>query len=133
MVKRSAFGWGFASIVVLSGVWCRSAQADTLTALEIMQNYNFVAIGNALTTSDIEGSSAIGGNFSGATIFNNTHSASTSSPQSLYVFGALTNTNSLNIDDLGVPHPAPTLFYDGTVKPPPVNFNGRSSQAAMAA
>jgi choice-of-anchor A domain-containing protein len=104
-----------------------------LTATQILQNYNLVTKGNALTTSDIEGSSAVGGAFSGATIFNGTHSTSTTSPQSFYVFGTLTNTNPLNVNDLGAPHPAPTLFYNGMVKPPPVNFNGRSSQAAIPA
>ena len=131
MVRRHAIGWGLGSIAALAATGLGSVQADTLTALDILQNYNFVAAGNAFTSSDIEGSSAIGGNFNGATVFNNTHSSSTTSPQSLYVFGALTNGNPLNIDDLGAPHPAPTLFYDGTVKPPPVNFNGRSSQAPI--
>jgi choice-of-anchor A domain-containing protein len=133
MVKRSAFGRGLGPIVALGAIWGGSAQADPLTAAQILQNYNLVTKGNALTTSDIEGSSAVGGSFSGATIFNNTHSTSTTSPQSLYVFGTLTNSNPLNINDLGAPHPAPTLFYNGMVKPPPVNFNGRSSQAAIPA
>jgi hypothetical protein len=118
MVKRSAFGRKLGPILALGASWAGSAHADPLTAAQILQNYNVVTKGNALTTSDIEGSSAVGGSFSGATIFNNTHSTSTTSPQSLTVFGPLTNSNPLNINDLGAPHPAPTLFYNGTVKPP---------------
>ena len=68
MVKRFAFGWGLGSIAAVCAVWSGSAQADPLTAKEILQDYNLVTNGNALTTSDIEGSAAIGGNFSGATI-----------------------------------------------------------------
>jgi choice-of-anchor A domain-containing protein len=131
MVKRFAFGWGLGSIAAVCAVWSGSAQADPLTAKEILQDYNLVTNGNALTTSDIEGSAAIGGNFSGATIFNGTHSSDATSPQSFYVFGNLSNTNTLDVDDLGGSHPAPTLYYNGTVNPPPVSFNGRSTKATI--
>ena len=136
MVERSAFGLGLGPMAALCAVWCGSAQADPLTAEEILQGYNLVTNGNALTTSDIEGSAVIGGNFTGATIFNNTHSSNAASLQSFTVFGALANTNSLNIDDLGVSHPVPTLFYNGPTNPPtsgapPVSYNGRATKAPI--
>ena len=126
-------GWGCVSAMALLAISAGPASADSLTAQEILQDHNLVTNGNALTTSDIEGSAAIGGNFTGASIFNNTHSSNSTSPQSFTVFGTLGNTNPLNIDDLGGSHPAPTLSYDGSVNPPPVNFNGRSSKAPIPA
>jgi hypothetical protein len=77
MVKRSAFGRGLGPIVAIGAIGGGWAQADPLTAAQILQNYNLVTKGNALTTSDIEGSSAVGGAFSGATILNGTHSTNT--------------------------------------------------------
>ena len=136
MVKRIAFGWGLASTIALGLAWCGSAQAGPLTAEEILQDYNLVTDGSALTTSDIEGSSAIGGEFTGATLFAGTHSSNPTSPQSFYVFGTLGNTNGLNIDDLSGSHPAPTLFYNGPTNPPttggaPVSYNGRAAKAPI--
>ncbi len=133
MLGKSMLGWGSVSAIALLAISAGSASADPLTAQQILQNYNLVTKGNALTTSDIEGSSAVGGNFTGATIFAGTHSTNTTSPQSFTVFGTLGNTNPLNVNDLGAPHPAPTLNYDGSVNPPPVNFNGRSSKAPIPA
>lgn len=130
---KSILGWGSVSAIALLAITAGSASAAPLTAAEILQDYNLVTNGAASTTSDIEGSAAIGGNFSGATIFNGTHSSDPTSPQSFTVFGTLGNTNPLNIDDLGGSHPAPTLYYDGNVNPPPVNFNGRSAKAPIPA
>ena len=103
-------------IVALGASWAGSAQADPLTAAQILQTYNLVTKGNALTTSDIEGSSAVGGSSAGRR-FSTTHIPPARRPQSLYVFGTLANTNPLNVNDLGAPHPAPTLFYNGTASP----------------
>jgi len=57
-----------ACIVALS---TNLAHAGPLTANQIISSYNLVTAGSATTNSDIEGNAVIGGNFNGATVFNN--------------------------------------------------------------
>ncbi len=115
--------------VATTALWAAQAQAAALTAQEILQDYNLVTTGDATTTSDIEGSAAIGSNLNGATFFNNSSSGVAQPSPSIYLFGNLTNSN-LNIDDPNTSS-APTLYYNGATNPPTVNFNGRSTQAPI--
>jgi choice-of-anchor A domain-containing protein len=59
------------SAVAISALSTVAANAGPLTASQILANYNIVTRGNATTSSDIEGSAVIGGNFNGATMFGN--------------------------------------------------------------
>ncbi len=93
-----------------------SASAGPLTAAAILGDYNVVIAGNATTTADIEGAAAIGGNFSGATIYNNPPALRPSGALALTVFGS-TSGNSINIDNSG------NAYVAGS-KGAPISFNG---------
>jgi len=103
---------------LLLGLNSAAALATPIAASTILNDFNDVIFGNATTTSDIEGASVIGGNFSGATIFNNP-GANLSLPTgygALNVFGN-TSGNSININDGG------SAYVNGS-KGANVNFNG---------
>jgi choice-of-anchor A domain-containing protein len=107
--------------VALTAAVSPSAFAGPLTAATILSDFNAVIYRNGTTQSDIEGAAAIGGNFSGATVFNNP-AAGQSQPNG---FGALTvfgNTsgNPLNLDN-------GASAYVGGTKGATVNFNSGSS------
>lgn len=79
------------------------AQAQTLTASQILQEFNAVIFGNFASTSDVEGRTVIGGNLTNGATFNLNPSASegTSSLAALSVYGASTGAGTLNIDNGG--------------------------------
>jgi len=103
-------------LAALSGSAASAATVDPLVALK---DFNAVIFTNASTPADIEGSALIGGNFSGATVYNNPQ------PGSLAGYGALTvlgniSGNPINIDNGG-------SAYVGGSKGAIVNFNGGGS------
>ncbi|RBP07416.1 putative secreted protein with PEP-CTERM sorting signal/choice-of-anchor A domain-containing protein [Roseiarcus fermentans] len=131
----------FGAAVGLTTAVAGPAEAGSLTAQQILSQFNLVTPGSATTGSNIEGSVAVGGNLNGSTLFSNSSSGAVLSTPSAYVFGNLTNQNWLNIND---PNSAgvPTLYYNGPVQTnkqgipstpgaPQVNFNGRSTLATI--
>jgi choice-of-anchor A domain-containing protein len=93
------------------------ARADTLTASQILEGFNAVVYDDASTPSDIEGAALIGGNFSGATVYNNPGSQGQPDGYgALTVFGNTTG-NSINIDNGG-------SAYVGGSEGAQINFNG---------
>ena len=141
MSKRGNSCFGLIATTALAGAGIGPAQADSLTAQQILSQYNLVTSGSATTGSDIEGSAAVGGNLNAATFFNNSSSGVPVASPSIYAFGKLTNQNGLNVDDLGT-GAAPTLYYGSPVftnkagipatnGAPPVNFNGRATLAPI--
>jgi choice-of-anchor A domain-containing protein len=130
-VKKSILEWRPVSAVALLVLSAGAASADPLTGQQILSTYNLVTSGNASTNSDIVGNAIIGGNLKGATFFGGGGNVP-ASPM-LSVYGALTNTNGLNINAGG------DLFYNGVIstpsKPvpgaPQVNFNGGGSQKPL--
>jgi choice-of-anchor A domain-containing protein len=101
-----------ASIVAAS-----SANAGTLAASTILADFNAIIYTNASTPSDIEGAAVVGGNFSGATMYNNPpKSGQPAGFGALTVYGN-TSGNSININDGG------SAYVAGT-KGAGINFNG---------
>ena len=78
-------------ISAATALYAGSAQGASLTAAQILSEYNLVASGNVSTTSDIEGSAAIGGSLNAATFFDSVHDLPAS--PSIYLFGALGSGN----------------------------------------
>jgi choice-of-anchor A domain-containing protein len=126
MVKRSAFGWGLASIVALG--WAAMGSAEAETAQEILSTYNLVTTGNVSTNSDIVGNTIVGGTLNGASFFAGGSNIPTSPV--LDVYGSINSSSTTNINAGG------NLFYNGTISTPShpvsgapqVNFNGGGSQ-----
>ena len=111
----------FSTVLSIGSV--SGAFAGSLTASAILQDFNAVVYTNASTPSDVEGSLVVGGNLTGATVFNNPNG---STPYAS--FGALTvygNTsgNPINLDNGG------TAYVGGT-RGAIVNFNGGGSYIA---
>jgi choice-of-anchor A domain-containing protein len=107
--------------IALAAAVPTSAFAGTLTAATILSDFNAVIYTNGSTQSDIEGAAVIGGNFSGATVFNNP-AAGQSQPNgigALTVFGN-TGGNPVNLDNGG-------SAYVGGTKGATVDFNSGSS------
>jgi len=110
---------GLAAAVTLAPV---AASATTLTAQGIMADYNLVAgcVGVAssspcvTTSADIEGAVADGGNFSGATLFNNT--SRLSNPSVAYIYGQI--SGNLNVNNGG------NIYYGSLAGGAQVNTNG---------
>jgi choice-of-anchor A domain-containing protein len=94
-----------------------SAHALPLTASQILAGYNLVTEGNASTQSDIEGNAVIGGNFNGATVFNNHQPAH---PE-IDIYG--TNLGNLNVNNGGTVH-----YGQNTGK---FNLNGSGGSAVQ--
>lgn len=88
-----------AAIIASSTIFSASAHAG-LDAAGILSTYNLVTKGNVTTTSDIEGSAAIGGNLNGSTIFNNVSRL----PANLRLDVYGTVQGNLNIDNGGTVH-----------------------------
>ena len=103
-----------ATIIVSSTIFSAPAHAG-LDAESILSAYNLVTKGNVTTTSDIEGSAAIGGNLNGSTIFNNA-SRLPADPR-LDVYGTV--QGNLNVDNHG------TVHYGA--KTGMINLNGGST------
>ena len=105
----------------LMGFSASPAHANAIAASTILQDFNTVIFGNASTQADIEGAAVIGGNFSGATMYNNPNDGGTvtlpSGYNALTVYGS-TSGNSININNGGSAyvagnHGAPTNFNGG--------------------
>ncbi len=124
MSKQLSLLFGIIATTALCTSLASSAEAASLTAEQILSQYNLVTTGNVSTTSDIEGSAAVGGSLNAATFFNNAQDLPAS--PSIYLFGALGKGN-LNIDRKG------SLYSNDVVTSPPINFNGGASYALPAA
>src|SRR3984957_15681573 len=96
------------------------AQAEAMTAKDILANYNLITTKNVSTKSDVVGNAIVGGDLSGATFFGG-GSKVPASP-TLYLFGKL-NT-SLNLNSGG------SLYYAGG-NTPKVNYNGGGKHYTM--
>jgi choice-of-anchor A domain-containing protein len=106
--------------LTFGGMIAGPAGAATIDAATILHDFNAVIYTNGSTTSDIEGAAVIGGNFSGATIYNNP--GSTKQPAgygALTVFGS-TSGNDINMNNGG-------NAYVGGTKGAKINFNGGGS------
>ncbi len=99
-----------------------SAGAGPITASTILQEFNAIIYQNASTQSDIEGAAVIGGNFSGATMYNNPVGSHAPGFGALTVYGS-TSGNSININDGG-------NAYVGGSRGAQVNFNGGGGYVA---
>ena len=76
-----------------------SAGAVTINTAQALLDFNAIIYQNASTTSDIEGASVIGGNFNGATVFNNAKApAAPSGFGALNVYG--NNLGTVNINNV---------------------------------
>ena len=102
-----------------------TATAGPLTATAILQDFNAIIYQNASTQSDIEGAAVIGGNFSGATMYNNPVGSQPAGFGALTVYGS-TSGNSININNGG-------KAYVGGSKGASVNFNGGGGYVAAPA
>ncbi len=107
-IKALALGAVFLS--VLAG----NAQAGTIAASTILQDFNTVIFGNATTGADIEGAAVVGGNFNGATMYNNPTQSPAAGYNALTVYG--NQTGNLNINNSG------SAYVGGSHQT--VNFNG---------
>ncbi len=102
-----------------------TAHADQLTAATILQDFNAVIYDNASTSADIEGAAVVGGNFSGATVYNSPTGSQPAGFGALTVFGS-TSGNTIDIDNGG-------NAYVGGTKGATISFNGGSYVAAPGA
>ena len=112
MIEFSRAG-ALSALALVAGLAATPAQAEPMTAEDILSNFNLVTTGNVSTKSDIVGNAVVGGNLSGATFFGGGANIP-SSPQ-LYVFGKL--NSSLNLNSGG------SLYYAGSTSKK-VNYNG---------
>ncbi|HEY1779445.1 MAG TPA: collagen-binding domain-containing protein [Roseiarcus sp.] len=101
------------ALVVVAAVGAVPAQADAMTAAQILSSFNLVTTGNVSTQSDIVGNAVVGGDLNGATFFGG--GANVPASPDLYVFGKL--NGSLNLNSGG------SLYYAGGSSPK-VNYNG---------
>jgi choice-of-anchor A domain-containing protein len=78
------------------------AHAGTLSASDILSQFNAVVFGNFSSSSDVEGRTVIGGNLTGAATFNlNPAGAATSSFAALTVYGNASAGGTANINNRG--------------------------------
>ncbi len=83
--------------------WVSPANAQALSAAQILDQFNAVIFQNFSTNSDVEGRTVIGGNMTGGTTFGiNPAAEAASSFATLTVYGNETSGNSLNVDAPGV-------------------------------
>jgi choice-of-anchor A domain-containing protein len=102
-----------------------TTHAAVLTATELLGGFNAIIFGNATTSADIEGASIIGGNFSGATAYNNPKGVAIPNTfNALNVFGN-TSGNPINLNNGG-------NAYVGGTKGAIVNFNGGGQYVASS-
>lgn len=104
--------------LVFSAALGHAAFAGPLDAATILQDSNAIIYTNASTTSDIEGAAVIGGNFSGATVYNNPTASQPAGFGALTVFGS-TSGNPINLNDGG-------NAYVGGTTGATLNFNADS-------
>lgn len=102
--------------IVLAGFGATTAFADAISANTILQDFNAVIYSGASTSADIEGAAVVGGNFSGATMYNNPTSGVPSGYGALTVYGN-NNGGNLNINNGG-------SAYIGGTNNGKINFNG---------
>jgi choice-of-anchor A domain-containing protein len=94
-----------------------SAFGSVIAASTLLSDFNTVIFSNATTSADIEGAAIIGGNFSGATVYNNPKSvALPTSFNALNVYGN-TSGNPINMNNGG-------NAYVGGTHGETINFNG---------
>lgn len=105
--------------LALGGAWAATASATPISDTTILDDFNAVIYGNGTTSADIEGAAVIGGNFSGATVYNNPTSSQPSGYGALTVYGS-TSGNPININNGG-------SAYVGGTKGAIINFNGGGS------
>jgi choice-of-anchor A domain-containing protein len=80
--------------------WDIPADAQSLSASQILQQFNAVIFDNFSTSADVEGRTVIGGNMTGgATFALNATAEAASSFAALTVYGNETGSGSFNIDD----------------------------------
>jgi choice-of-anchor A domain-containing protein len=112
-VPGAYFDWK--DVIAVSRLWrvalCLAAgllaagptHAQTLTAAQILQQFNAVVFGNFSTSSDVDGRTVIGGNLTGSGSYNTSPSSNdgTSTYAALSVYGASNGGGSINIDNGG--------------------------------
>jgi len=87
-----------AQTIVLAATAPAIAMAAPLTAQEVMQQFNLVVLGDATSTSDVEGRSFISGNLQGPATF-----ASRTLPASTYAgLTVLGNASQINVNNNGI-------------------------------
>jgi choice-of-anchor A domain-containing protein len=106
--KALALGAVFASFAL------GNAQAGTIAASTILQDFNTVIFGNATTSADIEGAAVVGGNFNAATMYINPTQSPAAGYNALTVYG--NQTGNLNINNSG------NAYVAGSHQT--INFNG---------
>lgn len=79
------------------------ADAQTLTPAQILQQFNAVIFGNFSGSSDVQGRTVIGGKLTNGGSFDSDPAASagTSPLEALSVYGAVSTTGSINVDNGG--------------------------------
>ena len=93
--------WQIAIVAVVSLLASVPARAQTLTAAQILQQFNAVIFGNFSSSADVEGRAVVGGNVShGATFYINPGSEAPSTFAALSVYGS-TSGSSININNGG--------------------------------
>ena len=95
--------WCRIAIVAAVGLFGHApARAQTLTAAQILQQFNAVIFGSFASSSDVEGRTVVGGALTGgATFYNNPSSSEAASTfAALSVYGS-TSGSTINIDDGG--------------------------------
>ncbi len=94
--------WQVALLVAAGLLSSGRAHAQSLTATQILQEFNAVVFGNFSSGSDVQGRTVVGGSLSSGTTFDATPGSEASSTlAALSVYGAITDTSSLNIDSGG--------------------------------
>lgn len=95
-------GCRIAIVVAVGLLGIAPARAQTLTATQILQQFNAVIFGSFASSSDVEGRTVVGGALTGgATFYNNPSSSEAASTfAALSVYGS-TSGSTINIDDGG--------------------------------
>jgi choice-of-anchor A domain-containing protein len=116
MSIRNRFAVSIAVLLACVAVADR-AGATAISAQTALQDFNAIIYTNAVTQSDVEGATVVGGNFQGATLNNNpTYSGLPSGFGALTVYGS-TSGNAINLNNGG-------NAYVGGTSGATVNFNG---------
>ena len=93
--------WQIAIVALVALLGSVPARAQTLTAAQILQQFNAVIFGNFSSSADVEGRAVVGGNVSnGATFYLNPGSEAPSTFAALSVYGS-TAGSSININNGG--------------------------------
>ena len=88
-------------VAALIAVHTGRAGATTLTDSQIFGQFNAVIFNNFSASSEIEGRTVVGGNVTGGTNFEIRSGLATSSFGALTVYGAITDSGTLNVDNGG--------------------------------